>query len=48
MTLLLGVIILFGWPGNSLWILGMFLGIDLVFQGWTYVVLGIGLKTNQD
>ncbi|WP_276922013.1 HdeD family acid-resistance protein [Frischella perrara] len=48
MTLLLGVIILFGWPGNSLWILGMFLGIDLVFQGWTYVVLGIGLKTNRD
>lgn len=43
-TLLLGIIILAGWPVDSLWILGMFLGIDLVFQGWAYVMIGFTLK----
>lgn len=43
-TFILGLIIILGWPGNSLWILGMFLGIDLIFQGWAYVTVGSALK----
>lgn len=46
LTLLLGLIILFGWPADSLTILGMFLGVDLIFQGWAYVIIGLGLKAN--
>ncbi|RKS84719.1 uncharacterized membrane protein HdeD (DUF308 family) [Orbus hercynius] len=44
-TLMLGVMILAGWPSNSLWVLGMFLGIDLIFQGWAYLAIGLALKT---
>lgn len=43
-TLILGLIIISGWPYDSLWVLGMFLGIDLVFQGWAYVAIGFALK----
>ena len=43
-TLILGLIIISGWPYDSLWVLGMFLGVDLVFQGWAYIAIGIAVK----
>lgn len=43
-TLLLGAVIVLGWPVNSLWILGLFLGIDLVFNGVAVLMLGLRLK----
>ncbi len=43
-TLLAGLVIAIGWPVNSLWILGMFLAIDLIFQGWTFIAFGLALK----
>lgn len=43
-TVLLGLIIAAGWPVNSLWVLGMFLAIDLIFQGWTFIAVGLALK----
>jgi uncharacterized membrane protein HdeD (DUF308 family) len=43
-TTLLGLMIAIGWPVNSLWVLGMFLAIDLVFQGWACIALGLALK----
>lgn len=43
-TTLAGLIIFSGWPVNSLWILGLFLAIDLIFQGITYIAFGFGLR----
>ncbi|WP_378943327.1 HdeD family acid-resistance protein [Mesorhizobium sp. ANAO-SY3R2] len=43
-TVLAGLIIFSGWPVNSLWILGLFLAIDLIFQGITYIAFGFGLR----
>jgi uncharacterized membrane protein HdeD (DUF308 family) len=43
-TLLLGLIILAHWPVSSLYILGLFLGIDLVFAGAGWIGLGLGLR----
>lgn len=43
-TALAGILIAARWPIDSLWILGMFLAIDLVFQGWSMIALGFGLK----
>ena len=43
-TLLAGIVIAIGWPVNSLWILGMFLAIDLIFQGWSFVAFGLALR----
>ena len=43
-TLLLGLIILTHWPVSGLYVLGLFLGIDLVFAGVGWIGVGIGLK----
>lgn len=43
-TLLVGILIALRWPVNSLWVLGLFLAIDLVFQGWTFIAFGLALK----
>ena len=44
-TALAGLIIALGWPVNSLFILGIFLAFDLIFQGATLTVFGLALKT---
>jgi uncharacterized membrane protein HdeD (DUF308 family) len=43
-TLLLGLIILSRWPVSSLYVLGIFLGIDLVFAGASWIGIGLGLR----
>jgi uncharacterized membrane protein HdeD (DUF308 family) len=43
-TLLLGIIILIHWPVSSLYVLGIFLGVDLVFAGAGWIGLGFGLR----
>jgi uncharacterized membrane protein HdeD (DUF308 family) len=43
-TLLLGLIILAHWPVSSLYILGIFLGVDLVIAGASWIGIGFGLK----
>lgn len=46
-TLLLGLLILARWPVNSVYILGVFLGIDLIMAGAGWVGLGLSLRRRQ-
>jgi uncharacterized membrane protein HdeD (DUF308 family) len=43
-TLLLGLIIVAHWPVSSLFVLGLFLGIDLVIAGAGWIGLGLSLR----
>ncbi|NRP84817.1 hypothetical protein GFPCMMHI_00696 [Ensifer adhaerens] len=43
-TAIAGIAIALGWPVNSLWVLGLFLAFDLIFQGWTQVAFGLFLR----
>lgn len=43
-TLLLGIMIIAKWPASSFFVLGMFLGIDLIFIGSGWVTMGLALK----
>ena len=43
-TLLLGLLIVARWPVNSVYILGLFLGIDLVMAGVGWISLGFSLR----
>jgi uncharacterized membrane protein HdeD (DUF308 family) len=43
-TLLLGLLILAHWPVSGLYILGLFLGIDLIMAGAAWIALGFGLR----
>lgn len=43
-TFLLGLIILARWPVSSLYVLGLFLGIDLIIAGAGWLGIGLGLR----
>jgi uncharacterized membrane protein HdeD (DUF308 family) len=42
-TLILGLIIN-RQPGDNLWVIGLFIGIEMIFNGWAWVMLAIGLR----
>lgn len=44
-ALLLGILILANWPTSGLYIIGLFVGIDLLFWGLAYMMIGISLKS---
>jgi uncharacterized membrane protein HdeD (DUF308 family) len=43
-TFLLGLIIVAHWPVSGLYILGLFLGIDLIIAGMCWIGVGLGLR----
>ncbi len=43
-NLLLGIAIWQQWPLSGLWVIGLFLGIDMVFNGWSLVMLGLAAR----
>ncbi len=43
-TVILGGMILAEWPQSGLWVIGLFVGIDMLFGGWTLVMLALAAK----
>jgi uncharacterized membrane protein HdeD (DUF308 family) len=43
--LVLGGLILAQWPASGLWVIGLFVGIDLIFYGFAWIALAAGLRT---
>lgn len=43
-TILAGLVIALGWPVNSVWVIGLFLGFDLLLQGGTFIAFGVALR----
>jgi len=43
-NLLLGIAIWRQWPLSGLWVIGLFVGLDLIFNGWSLVMLGLSAK----
>ena len=41
---LLGALIWSGWPGTSEWVIGLFVGIRMLFQGSSMLALGLALR----
>jgi uncharacterized membrane protein HdeD (DUF308 family) len=41
---LLGMLISAGWPASSLWVIGTFIGIDLIFGGWAFIMLALAAR----
>ena len=40
-TLILGILILTQWPVAAMWVIGFFVGIDLLFTGWSVASFGM-------
>lgn len=43
-TTIAGLMFLLGWPVNSLWLLGLVLSVDLIFQGYAFIAFGLRLR----
>ena len=46
-TLLLGMMIYKHWPSSSLWVIGAFVGIDMIFNGWAWIMLALHLRADK-
>jgi uncharacterized membrane protein HdeD (DUF308 family) len=46
-TVLLGLMILARWPASSLWVIGLFLAIELIVQGWSLVMIAVAARTGR-
>jgi uncharacterized membrane protein HdeD (DUF308 family) len=44
-TFLLGALVLAQWPVSGLWAIGLFIGIDLIFYGASWIVLALELRS---
>ncbi len=43
-SLLLATLILMEWPVSGLWVIGMFIAIEMIFHGWAYTVIALALR----
>ena len=43
-TAMLGVLIWAEWPSSALWVIGTFVGIDLLFRGWAWVMFALAAR----
>ncbi|QVL33507.1 HdeD family acid-resistance protein [Telmatocola sphagniphila] len=39
-SLILGGMIWGEWPESTIWVIGTFIGIEMIFRGWTWIALG--------
>ncbi len=44
-TLLLGLLIWNQLPGAAVWVIGTFVGIDMIFSGWSWVMLALAARS---
>jgi uncharacterized membrane protein HdeD (DUF308 family) len=40
----LGFMILARWPVSGLWVIGLFVAIEMIFGGWSYIFIALGAK----
>lgn len=40
-SLVLGAMVVWGWPGSSLWLLGSVIAVEMIFSGWTLLFLAL-------
>jgi uncharacterized membrane protein HdeD (DUF308 family) len=47
-SLLLGILIWRQWPVSGLWVIGLFVGIEMLFNGWSLVMLSFAARNMPD
>jgi len=43
-AIVLGVMILLQWPYSGLWVLGLFIAIELIVNGWSYIFIALAIR----
>jgi len=44
-TLVLGILIWREWPESAVWVIGLFVGLDMLFDGWSLVMTALAVKS---
>lgn len=47
-TFILGAIIYADWPVSGLWVIGLFVGVDMILSGWSWVLLSLGARSKSE
>lgn len=43
-AIVLGGIILMQWPASSVWVIGLFISIELLLNGWSYIFMALSIR----
>jgi len=44
-SIILGAIIMANWPVSGLWVIGLFVSIELIVNGWSYIFVALSAKS---
>lgn len=44
LSIILGILILIHWPSSAFWVIGLFIGIELIFTGWSFLMASYIVK----
>jgi uncharacterized membrane protein HdeD (DUF308 family) len=43
-AMVLGFMILAQWPVSGFWMIGLFVAIEMIFSGWSYIIIALGAR----
>jgi uncharacterized membrane protein HdeD (DUF308 family) len=43
-SILLGIMIMAKWPSSAFWVIGMFIAIEMIVNGWSYVMVALSAR----
>jgi uncharacterized membrane protein HdeD (DUF308 family) len=43
-AIILGLMILTSWPISGFWVIGLFVSIEMIFSGWSYIIIALGAR----
>lgn len=44
-TLILGLMILSKWPASGLWVIGLFVAVEMIMHGWSYILMAMAARS---
>ena len=43
-SLILALLIFINWPSSALWVIGLFIAVEMIFHGWAYIFVALALR----
>jgi uncharacterized membrane protein HdeD (DUF308 family) len=43
-AVILGFLILIHWPVSGFWVIGLFVALEMIFSGWSYIIIALGAR----
>lgn len=43
-NLMLGGLIIYGWPGTAVWVIGLFVAVEMMMAGWVSIMMAVTMR----